>query len=144
MIDDGRLSGTDFYSTEEWLRLRYKVIERHGNRCMACGQTPWHGIVIHVDHIKPRSKYPELALEIENMQILCDECNIGKSNLFETDWRCFYHHECTSFNGRQINEFMPEIVDCRCYQPISDFLRVQDRWAAKLDVDSRPVIHEAA
>ena len=55
---------------------------------MCCGRSRKdHGVVIHVDHIKPRSKYPHLALVFENMQILCEDCNLGKSNVDATDWR---------------------------------------------------------
>ena len=55
---------------------------------MCCGRSKKeHGVVIHVDHIKPRSKFPELALEFDNLQILCDDCNIGKCNKYEDDWR---------------------------------------------------------
>jgi len=43
--------------------------------------------VLHVDHIKPRSKYPELSLTFSNLQILCEDCNFGKSNIDQTDWR---------------------------------------------------------
>jgi len=42
---------------------------------------------IHVDHIKPRSKFPELELVFDNLQVLCDDCNIGKSNVDSTDFR---------------------------------------------------------
>jgi 5-methylcytosine-specific restriction endonuclease McrA len=42
---------------------------------------------MHVDHIKPRSKYPALELAEDNLQVLCELCNIGKSNTNETDWR---------------------------------------------------------
>lgn len=53
-----------------------------------CGRSPKiHGVVIHVDHIKPRSKFPELALDVNNLQILCEDCNVGKLNRFETDYR---------------------------------------------------------
>lgn len=54
---------------------------------MCCGATPKDGVKMHVDHIKPKSKYPELALEFSNMQVLCDPCNMGKSNIYDTDWR---------------------------------------------------------
>lgn len=55
---------------------------------MACGRSKKeHGIVIHVDHIQPRSKRPELALCFENLQLLCADCNLGKSNTDNTDWR---------------------------------------------------------
>ena len=55
---------------------------------MMCGRSPKvHGIILHVDHIKPRSKYPELELDITNLQILCEDDNLGKSNRYETDYR---------------------------------------------------------
>lgn len=77
----------DFYSSREWYNLRYRVIRKYGAKCMACGMSPKeHGIVIHVDHIKPRSKFPELELEFNNMQCLCMACNLGKSNKDQTDW----------------------------------------------------------
>ncbi|RYZ77711.1 MAG: hypothetical protein EOP05_00795 [Proteobacteria bacterium] len=42
---------------------------------------------MHVDHIKPRSKYPHLELEFSNLQVLCRQCNFGKSNKYEDDFR---------------------------------------------------------
>lgn len=77
----------DFYSSRAWKILRYQAFERYGNRCACCGATPSDGLVMHVDHIKPRSKHPELALDIENLQILCEDCNVGKINQWDTDWR---------------------------------------------------------
>lgn len=63
------------------------VLTKRGARCECCGATPKNGIAIHVDHIKPRRKYPELALEESNLQILCEVCNHGKGSWNETDWR---------------------------------------------------------
>lgn len=78
----------DFYKSQEWLRLRYRVIKKYGGECMACGRSKKrHGVTIHVDHILPRSKFPRQALRFENLQILCDDCNLGKSNIDKTDWR---------------------------------------------------------
>lgn len=78
----------DFYSSKEWRQVRYQVIKKHGGGCMACGRSKKdHGIVIHVDHIEPRSKRPELALCFDNLQLLCEDCNMGKSNTDRTDWR---------------------------------------------------------
>ena len=42
---------------------------------------------MHVDHIKPRSTHPHLSLDESNLQVLCDDCNVGKSNRYEDDWR---------------------------------------------------------
>lgn len=76
-----------FFASREWRELRYKVLRKYGARCQCCGRSAKDGIIIHVDHIKPRSKYPELELVFDNLQILCDDCNLGKSNIDETDWR---------------------------------------------------------
>jgi 5-methylcytosine-specific restriction endonuclease McrA len=77
-----------FYASDEWRELRIRALEKYECKCMMCGRSPRdHGIVIHVDHIKPRSKYPHLSLVIENLQLLCAACNLGKKNKYETDWR---------------------------------------------------------
>lgn len=77
----------DFYKSSAWLKLRAKALHLYGNICQCCGKSPKDGICIHVDHIKPRSEYPELELDISNLQILCNECNMGKLNRYEVDWR---------------------------------------------------------
>jgi hypothetical protein len=78
------LPGKQFYITREWRELRYSVFKKYCRVCQCCGATD---TMFHVDHIKPRSKYPELELDFNNLQILCEACNIGKSNLDMTDWR---------------------------------------------------------
>lgn len=77
----------NFYLTDEWKRLRYRVFDLHGNHCMCCGRGRSDGIVLHVDHIKPRLLRPDLSLEINNLQILCHLCNEGKRADYITDWR---------------------------------------------------------
>lgn len=60
-------------------RLRALVLMRDGARCQLCGATPQDGARLHVDHVKPWSKGGETV--IENLQILCEPCNIGKSDI---------------------------------------------------------------
>lgn len=74
----------DFFTSRSWRELRYRVLKTYGHKCMLCQTTKG---VMHVDHIKPRSKFPELELTFENLQVLCEACNIGKSNKDETDFR---------------------------------------------------------
>lgn len=81
------VSSDAFLSSYQWRKLRMEALIKHGRRCMCCGATPSTGAVMNVDHIKPRKRYPELALEINNLQILCHDCNHGKGNWNETDWR---------------------------------------------------------
>lgn len=77
----------EFLQTWTWRELRYKTLQRYGRACLCCGASPQTGAVIHVDHIKPRSLFPELAMDPDNLQTLCADCNVGKSNKDMTDWR---------------------------------------------------------
>jgi hypothetical protein len=63
-----------FSLSAEWLEIRRFVLDRDGPTCRICGtqQTP------SVDHILPRSLYPELALVPSNLQVLCRSCNSRK------------------------------------------------------------------
>lgn len=77
----------DFYQSREWASVRYAALIRADGRCSCCGASKNDGAVLHVDHIKPRSKFPELALTLDNLQVLCDLCNVAKSNIDMTDWK---------------------------------------------------------
>jgi 5-methylcytosine-specific restriction endonuclease McrA len=72
-----------FYLSSKWTQVRYDILLYYGPICMKCKSTK----KIHVDHIKPRSKYPELETDFENLQVLCEPCNLEKGNKNETDWR---------------------------------------------------------
>jgi 5-methylcytosine-specific restriction endonuclease McrA len=76
-----------FLSSKAWVTLRYEAIKLYGNKCKCCGKGPDSGAELNVDHIKPRWKFPHLALDITNLQVLCSWCNWGKGGYDETDWR---------------------------------------------------------
>ena len=76
-----------FYASDEWRRLRYRVLKTYGKRCMCCGASPETGAIMHVDHIKPRYTHPELSLSFDNLQVLCEDCNMGKGAWDSTDHR---------------------------------------------------------
>jgi hypothetical protein len=61
-------------------RLRALVLMRDGATCRMCGARPENGIRLHVDHVKPWAKGGETILD--NLQVLCQKCNIGKSDYF--------------------------------------------------------------
>lgn len=73
-----------FYGSPKWILLKTRVLKKYGCQCMKCRCTNKE---MHVDHIKPRSKYPELEMYASNLQILCRDCNMEKSNLNENDYR---------------------------------------------------------
>lgn len=76
-----------FYDTAAWLELRYRALKLHGGHCQCCGNGPAPGNPMQVDHIKPRSRFPELELDLNNLQVLCKSCNTGKGAWDQTDWR---------------------------------------------------------
>ncbi len=79
-----------FYRSHSWRRARIDALEANRQRygtltcecCLTSATSQWH-----VDHIRPRSSRPELALEPANLQILCADCNLGKGVRYATDWR---------------------------------------------------------
>lgn len=76
-----------FYLSDQWIKLRYDILSSRGNHCECCGHSWSVGNPLQVDHIKPVSLFPRFALDRENLQILCKQCNQGKSNVDQTDWR---------------------------------------------------------
>jgi hypothetical protein len=64
-------------------RLRFLVMRRDNFKCCACGRSPsMHtGVILHIDHREARSKCGQNSMD--NLQTLCEQCNIGKSDL---DW----------------------------------------------------------
>ena len=73
--------------TYEWRKVRMEALKKYGAKCQCCGATPASGAVMNVDHIKPRKLFPHLALDLNNLQVLCHDCNHGKGNWDMTDWR---------------------------------------------------------
>jgi len=63
------------------LRLRWKILKRDNFSCKKCGNSPSKdsNVELHVDHIIPWSKGGETVYE--NLETLCFDCNLGKSNL---------------------------------------------------------------
>ena len=62
------------------LRLRFRVLVRDGFRCRVCGRSPAleAGVLLHIDHITAWAAGGSTTLD--NLQTLCDRCNLGKSD----------------------------------------------------------------
>jgi len=58
-------------------RLRHEVFKRDGFKCVECGKTNKE-TTLHVDHITPISQ--KGTDELDNLQTLCQACNLVKSN----------------------------------------------------------------
>ena len=62
---------------------RFAILSKAKGRCLACGKSSAEAL-LHVDHIIPRSLGGKT--EINNLQVLCSQCNQGKSNRDDTDF----------------------------------------------------------
>ena len=60
------------------LGLRYQILIRDNSTCQCCGAKAADGTQLHIDHIKPVSKGGTNVKE--NLQTLCADCNLGKSD----------------------------------------------------------------
>ncbi|MBS1812821.1 MAG: HNH endonuclease [Acidobacteria bacterium] len=65
--------------------IRWQIFQRDNWRCVACGRGSQDDIILHIDHIIPRSKGGKDTLD--NYQTLCHLCNLGKSNKDATNLR---------------------------------------------------------
>ena len=102
-----------FYETDEWRMIRYEALKRSRGCCECCGARGGEAI-LHVDHIKPRSKYPHLELVLSNLQVLCEACNLGKGNHDETDWRGLrrqWEEVALDGSNQEIIAFICRLVD---------------------------------
>ena len=68
------------------LRLRFKVMYRDGFKCCLCGRSRATdcSVELVLDHIYPWAKGGETTYE--NLQTLCKECNLGKSDLVNGEY----------------------------------------------------------
>jgi len=60
--------------------VRVRILDRDNFRCVFCGRSPATdpGIKLHIDHKIPFSKGGRTT--IDNLQTLCQDCNLGKSD----------------------------------------------------------------
>ena len=75
-------SSDSFTRSKQWRELRVKAIEKYGTKCRLCGTHPTKSKPLNIDHILPRKYFPELALDINNLQPLCAPCNKRKGNKY--------------------------------------------------------------
>lgn len=82
-----RVKSDGFLLTPEWRAVRAEAIKRYGLACGKCGAEQTARSRTNIDHIKPRKFFPELALDIDNLQPLCGKCNKRKGNGAAIDYR---------------------------------------------------------
>ena len=63
-----------FYGSNAWKGLRARV-KAKAYKCAICQKIFSKADRKVIDHIKPRAKFPELALDINNLRALCETCH---------------------------------------------------------------------
>lgn len=61
--------------------LRFEILKRDDYCCQMCGATAKDGVTLEIDHVTPVSKGG--SNDADNLQVLCRDCNIGKSDNFQ-------------------------------------------------------------
>lgn len=64
-----------FYNSATWRRARVKILSRDNHLCQECLR---HDILTPanaVHHIKELENYPDLALDEENLESICNACH---------------------------------------------------------------------
>ena len=70
----------NFYSSPEWREVRKQILRSQSHICYICNELIFDSFDLTVDHVKPKSKYPDLSLELSNLKIACRSCNSAKGN----------------------------------------------------------------
>lgn len=78
--DMQRKQADPFYLSKAWRTVRAEALRRDHGMCVRCmerfmngGEKPRLAVIVH--HKKSRKEYPELELELDNLESLCDICH---------------------------------------------------------------------
>lgn len=117
-------------------RVRAQVLQY--GRCAMCGRTPLqHGVVLQVDHKLPQSWGG--SNELDNLQALCEECNRGKKNHFQTLDRygpqiaaASEHDEPHVRIGELLKAVHPDEVRSDIVEMVAHAKQYQSEWRKRL------------
>ena len=73
---------TDQLKTYRWRKLQQKILLRDKHTCYVCG-----GVAVAVDHLQPKSKFPELMWDEDNLKAICIKHNSSKGAKVNTHSR---------------------------------------------------------
>lgn len=86
-----------FYNAGKWKQLREQALERDHYECLECKRLGYvtadsvredgkrKEVVLNVDHIRPIEHYPNLSLDLDNLQTLCIyHHNVKEGRVFES------------------------------------------------------------
>lgn len=116
-LQQNRRKGRHFYdgwrNSVDWKQWRAQQLERQNWQCVCCEQVMKFGEKTHltngdfilqpnhptVDHVLPKSYFPNLALDKQNLLMLCWSCNRQKGNNMVIASRMRHQQLKQSFKG---------------------------------------------
>lgn len=63
-------------------KFKEELFQEFDGKCCYCGVKAYSPKMVDIEHFKPKSLYPDLANDYENLLITCRECNIYKGPYF--------------------------------------------------------------
>jgi 5-methylcytosine-specific restriction protein A len=70
----GRQEDKNFYCSSAWLRLRASFLASFP-LCRPCKAKGVTKAAEHVHHVRPRKTHPDLALDWDNLESICQACH---------------------------------------------------------------------
>jgi len=64
-----------FYQSRPWRAVRLLALQRDHYLCQECLKRKRFKTATEVHHIRPLEEFPELGLELSNLQSLCWDCH---------------------------------------------------------------------
>lgn len=77
---------TETQAKQEFASLLLKKLENQNHRCVYTNRLLVPGVNMSLDHILPKSLYPEGFRELSNLVWVDKSCNIAKNNLLPVDF----------------------------------------------------------
>ena len=96
----------EFYQSKPWKEIRESVKKDLTPMCPVCGSE--ENLV--VDHIKPLRYFWEERLNLDNLQLLCDDCNLEKGSML--NWTLGWHIR----NKKQLSSERVSISQSKKYE----------------------------
>ena len=142
---DGDLLYRQVRSTQyipHWRELQGRINEEQGCVCCYCGAKLFYPDTrrYSIEHVKPRSSYPELVGEYRNLLLSChssekDRAEIKRTIRNKRDRRKLYH--CDEFKGDNELHYSPLQHDCSTHfsYKLNGEVKGNDKFA-EADIDT--------
>jgi len=70
---------------KNYTQLKAKLLKKFNNQCPYCGIKIYDPLMVDIEYFYPKSIYPKLVNDMDNILISCRTCNMIKSNKFPID-----------------------------------------------------------